>query len=1095
MAVLYEYMVMNKKRILRIAVFFSVTVTACAVALFLAITPLINTDQVKARLTKVLQDKTGIDIRFKQLAFTFTPLPGFSITDISAQFDQTNQVTVNKALVELNPVQLLKLNTVVRRITLRSPQLIGNKTVVGESKSTAPPDFAASVQNGFNSLLELPLADTDHLDIIVTNARSNYFNTMDCRVLMTGRTRSVNIKAQISGLRLETHHVPTLESALKGRITGLNVPHLAVDCHHDENTFLAGNMKVTSLQAYLDTPNDHCIDARKLDLKFALSKDKMTAHLTPLELIYPKGRVGMNLSISTGQEASIIKFTGEHIDISQARQVCLPLLNGLETPQTLFDILRAGTVPKIIVEFKSKDRRLLFDTENLFINGCAESATVKIPHVPVIAYNTSGCAEMKDGVLSIHPKDGHVAKTVITGGDLDINLIDQHTVPFSGKFPLKVDLAELPATLISLLPDTALAREMSKISGLKGRADAVLELNKTQANKDLDVKVEAKNIQAKGNYQPMPLPININDGSFLLDEHKIFLKNMSGAIGNSRISDLNANIDTKGPVPMNIKNMAANIVLEQVAPLVDLFPGAREKLGPVKNFSGIMDIKNLMIKGPMFSPDLWQVHMTGQVKKGNVIFSDKTKGISDVSLEFNAAPSTIKLSEMACTIKEVTWLEKDISPDYTQSILLPLTLTRGQFVKQTETCMFQGQLLTTSGAKMTFMADGPAMDKITPSKVQIEDGERTHADIIFYKQPDMPKINFSGKLDKTTLENMLHPDSYLYRKLQAVTGENALIISTDKTSTITITADRLNIDPLFSRKKISPSHGSPRSPRPLIKQKEIFLNVNKLGYDQLVYQGVQAKIIMTQPTTDLYITHARLCDLDLSARITFNHAEEIPKVSTHIFFNTEQAKEVSLSIGCLTGSQSVIKGSYTLKGELSGVAQTLPQVKSKQNGQFNFQAQSGRIFKATLLSRLLSMLNILGDTDLRQQGFGFKTFAADAEVKESVVHIKKAIIDADNMAIIAEGWADPLNDSLDIIFLVAPFKTIDTIIKHIPIVNTILDGRLVSLPARAYGKISDPTVVPLHPSAVGKGLLNLLTDLAKTPGRLIENVKKNEKQP
>ena len=120
-----------------------------------------------------------------------------------------------------------------------------------------------------------------------------------------------------------------------------------------------------------------------------------------------------------------------------------------------------------------------------------------------------------------------------------------------------------------------------------------------------------------------------------------------------------------------------------------------------------------MIKGPMFSPDLWQVHMTGQVKKGNVIFSDKTKGISDVSLEFNAAPSTIKLSEMACTIKEVTWLEKDISPDYTQSILLPLTLTRGQFVKQTETCMFQGQLLTTSGAKMTFMADGHAIDKIT----------------------------------------------------------------------------------------------------------------------------------------------------------------------------------------------------------------------------------------------------------------------------------------------------------------------------------------------------------------------------------------------
>nr|WP_320017367.1 AsmA-like C-terminal domain-containing protein [uncultured Desulfobacter sp.] len=1086
---------MNKKRILRIAVFFSVTVAACAVALFFAITLFINTEQVKERLTKVLQDKTGIEVRFNQLAFTFTPLPGFRITDISAPIDQTNLVTIKKALVELNPVQLLKLNTVVRRITLQSPQLIGNETVAGKNKSTASPDFAASVKNEFNRLLDLPLADTNHLDIIITNARSNYFNTMDCRVLMTGRTRSVNIKAQISGLRLKTDHIPPLESALKGRITGLDIPHLTVDCRHDENTFLAGNLKVTSLQAYLKAPNEDRIDARELDFKFALSKYRMTAHLAPLELVYPKGRVGMDVSLSTGQEASSIKFTGEHIDISQARQVCLPMLNGLKTPQILFDILRAGTAPKVTVGFKSKDRRLLFKAENLFINGCAESATVKIPHVPVIVYNSSGCAEMKNGVLSIHPKGGHVAKTVITGGDLDINLIHQQTVPFSGKFPLKVDLAELPATLISLLPNTALSREMSKISGLKGRADAVLELNQTQAHKDLDVKIEAKNIQANGNYQRMPLPINIDDGSFLMDKHKILLKNISGAIGNSRISNLNAGIDTMGPVSMNINNTAANIVLEQVALLVDLFPGAKKKLGPVKNFSGIMDIKNLSIKGPMFSPGLWQVHMTGRVKKGNVIFSNKTKGISDVSLKFNATPSTKKLSEIACTIEDVTWLEKNISPEYTQSIGLPLTLTRGQFVKQTDTCMFQGQLLTISGATIAFMADGPAIDKITPSKVQILDGEKTQADILFYNQPDMPKINFSGKLDKTTLENMLHPDSYLYRKLRAVTGKNALIISTDKTSNITITADTLNIDSLFSREKTATPHQSPRPPRPLIKQKEIFFNINTLAYDQLVYQGVQAKVIISQPTTNIHITHARLCDLDLSARITFNHAEEIPKVSTHIFLNTDQAKEVSLSIGCLTGSQSVIKGSYTLKGELSGVAQTLPQVKSKQNGHFNFQAQSGRIFKATVLSRVLSMLNILGDTDLKQQGFGFKTFEANAEVKESVVHIKKAFIDADNMAIIAEGWVDPLNDSLDIIFLVAPFKTIDTIIKHIPIVNTILDGRLVSLPARAYGKISDPTVVPLHPSAVGKGLLNLLKDLATTPGRLIESVKKNEKQP
>lgn len=1083
-------MAMNRKRILRSAVFFAVTLTACAAALPFAITPLINTEPVKSRLARVLQDKTGIEVRFHQLNFILTPLPGICITDISAQIDPGNQVTINKALVELDPDQLLEFKTTVRRITFQSPELIRNNAVAGENKSTAPLDIAASVQNGFDQLLALAPSDTDHLDIIVTNARSNYFNAMDCRVLMSGRARAVNIKAQISGLRLETHTIPRLDAALKGRITCFDIPHVSVDCRHDENTFLAGNLKISPLRAHLESPKDHCIEAREFDLKFTLSKERATAHLAPLELLYPKGRVGIDVSLSPGQDTSSIEFTGEQIDISQARQVCLPLLKGLETSQILFDIIRAGTAQKITVGFKGNDIHHLFNAANLYIKGCADFATVKIPHVPVIVDNASGQAEMKDSVLSIHPKGGRVGKTVITGGDLDINLGHHHTVPFSGKFPLTVDLAELPSALVSLLPDTGLAREMSKISGLTGQADALLELNSSQAHKDLDVKVTAENIQANGNYRRLPLPIHIHSGSFLVDKHEIVLKNMSGTLGNSRISNLNAGIDTRGSTPMNIKNMAATINLEQAAPLVDLFPGAREKLGPVKNFSGIMDIKDLRVEGPMFSPNLWQVHMTGQVNKGAVIFSGNVQGISGLFYKFNASPSAINLSDIACTIEDVTWLEKKMPPEYTQSIVLPLALTRGQFVKQADTCLFQGQLLTTSGAKVFFTADGPAMDKMIPSTVRIEDGERTHADVTFYKKPEMPRLNFSGQLDKATLENMLYPDSYLYRELQEVTGENALTVSTDNTGNITITADKLNLDPLLSPKKTPVPPSLPGLP---VNQKQISINANTVSYEKRIYQGVQVKVTMNQAATDIDVTHALLCSLDFSGRITINNDLDRPGVLTRFFLNTDQAKEVSLSLGCLTGSQSVIEGSYTLEGELSGVAQTLALVKSKQNGHLNFKAQSGRIYKATLLSRLLSVVNILGETDLRQQGFGFKTFTADADVTQSVVHIKNAFIDADNMAIIAQGWADPLNDALDITFLVAPFKTIDTIIKYIPVVNTILNGRLVSFPARAYGKISDPTVVPLHPSAVGKGLLNLLEDLARTPGRLIDGVKENEK--
>jgi hypothetical protein len=1084
-------MTINKKRVLRIAVIIAITIIACAVALCVAVTPALNTEQIKTHLTQILQNKTGIDIQFNQLAVTLTPLPGVSITGISAQIDPQTRVTINKALVELAPAQLLKFKTAVRRITLQSPELIGIKAVTGKNSTTEPSDLTASLQNAFDGLLDLPFADTEHLDIFITNARSDLFSSMDCQIQMTPRIRATTITAQISEFGIKTDRIPKLNSVLKGRITEIKIPHLSVACRHDENNLFAGKLKLTSFQADLQAPKDHSIGARNVDLEFDLSKEMITAHLAPLELVYPKGQVGIDVSLSLAKGASSIKFTGKQIDIGQARQVCQPLLNGLETSEILFDILRAGTAQKVTVEFKSKAIRDLFKTKALFIEGSSDSATVKIPTVPVIVHNAAGRAEMKDGVLRIHPKGGHVGKTHITGGDLDINLIHHHTVPFSGKFPLKVDLSGLPATIISLLPDTTLAREMLKISNLTGRADAMLELNYTQAHKDLDVKIETKNIQAKGTYQRIPLPIHITGGSFLFDKGKIDLENISGAIGKSKISNLNAVIDTKGSVPMHIKNMAANIVLAQALPLVDLFAEARKKLGPVQNISGVMDIEDLKIEGPMFSPPLWQGHITGQVNNAEVVFHDNAKGISDLRCyfiyDFNTTSSTINLSDIESTVTEVSWLEKAISPDYIQSIVLPLTLTQAEFVKQPDDCLFQGQLLTTSGIKVSFMADGPAMDKMIPSKVQIVDGERTHADVTFYKQPDMPKMDFSGKLDRATLEKMFYPDSYLYKKLQAVSGDKPFTVSTDTPDSIRITAGTLNINPLL------PPQKSSGATRPLLKQKQFFFNIGTLGYGKHVYQKVQAKVTVDHPVTDVNISHALFCNLDLSGQITINRAGDTPKVLTHVLFNTDKEKEVALSIGCLTGSESVIEGSYTLGGELSGVAQTLTQIKSKQNGHLEFKAQSGRIFKATLLSRLLSMLNILGDTDLKQQGFGFKTFTAEAEVKESVVHIKKAFIDADNMAIIAEGWADPLNDALDITFLVAPFKTIDTIIKYIPIVNTILNGRLVSLPARAYGKISDPTVIPLHPSAVGKGLLNLLEDLIKTPGRLIDGIKENEK--
>jgi hypothetical protein len=185
-------------------------------------------------------------------------------------------------------------------------------------------------------------------------------------------------------------------------------------------------------------------------------------------------------------------------------------------------------------------------------------------------------------------------------------------------------------------------------------------------------------------------------------------------------------------------------------------------------------------------------------------------------------------------------------------------------------------------------------------------------------------------------------------------------------------------------------------------------------------------------------------------------------------------------------------GKYSIKSNLSSTGSRSNFLHNIQ-GNFNFNSTDGRIYKLTLLSRILSILNISKMfkgkmPDISQTGFAYKSIDIESDISDSKIVIKKAVIDGNDMTLIFMGWIDPINDKMDLTCLVAPFKTIDSIIEKIPIINTLLNGRLVSIPVQATGTLSDPIVVPLHPSAVGTGLVNMMTDIVKTPIRLIDKL-------
>ena len=107
--------------------------------------------------------------------------------------------------------------------------------------------------------------------------------------------------------------------------------------------------------------------------------------------------------------------------------------------------------------------------------------------------------------------------------------------------------------------------------------------------------------------------------------------------------------------------------------------------------------------------------------------------------------------------------------------------------------------------------------------------------------------------------------------------------------------------------------------------------------------------------------------------------------------------------------------------------------------------------------------------------------------------MQKCAIDGASMDIACEGDIDLVDNKINLIILVAPFKTVDRIVKHIPLVGGVLGGKIISIPFRAKGDLDDPDVIPLSPTAVGSGVLGILERTLKLPITIIQPLLPDEK--
>ncbi|MCU0587761.1 MAG: AsmA-like C-terminal region-containing protein [Syntrophobacteraceae bacterium] len=233
------------------------------------------------------------------------------------------------------------------------------------------------------------------------------------------------------------------------------------------------------------------------------------------------------------------------------------------------------------------------------------------------------------------------------------------------------------------------------------------------------------------------------------------------------------------------------------------------------------------------------------------------------------------------------------------------------------------------------------------------------------------------------------------------------------------------------------------------------------------------------------VSEARLCGISLPGRIEVS--PQSVRASADL---AAAAAPLGDSLRCLWGTEGLVDGTLELEGALSSAGPPDDLLASLQ-GRIDVKAREGRIFPIGFIGKVFSVLNITeiyrGQIpDLTNRGCAYDSITASGVIRDGILTLDNSVVDAHCMKMIWKGTVDLRARRADLVMVVAPLRTVDRIIDKVPILGDILNGSLLSFPVRVSGDLKDPDVVPLSPSALGAGLIDLLKRTIQTPTRLME---------
>jgi hypothetical protein len=366
---------------------------------------------------------------------------------------------------------------------------------------------------------------------------------------------------------------------------------------------------------------------QRLTGEIGISQDAAAVSVSELVLDYPSMRLSGRFTAPYDRSELRVQLEGRKIDVAATRRAALELAGQSELVRDIFEVLRGGTVPRILVTAQGQELRDLGDPDALVIQGQMRGGDIFIPGVELDLTDTDGDVVISRGILEGDNLRARLGNSSGHNGRMTLGLAGQDP-PFRLNIDVMADLSQLPPILERLTDNAKVRSELAQIEEVHGNASGKLILGGNL--NDIGVTVASSDVHLTARYGRLPQPLAITGGTFSCTATGIGIDQMSGRLGRSVFSKLSGALKWDQPAEIEITSGRFGLDPEEIVSWLASFDELRGLTTYYGGGNPSLSISALTLKGPLQSPRDWQFDLAGDVR--DLVITNMAERASPISL-------------------------------------------------------------------------------------------------------------------------------------------------------------------------------------------------------------------------------------------------------------------------------------------------------------------------------------------------------------------------------------------------------------------------------------------------------------------------------